>query len=105
MTVITNFKTVYNKLQSNFEEYYEKLRLYEDRQSMAQRGIMIEALEIPEFNLGKSFKDVREIKMCFDTTFKGLYNQIKKECELKVSNFNVLLAKLDFSEYFSNSFM
>jgi hypothetical protein len=47
--------------------------------------------------LGKSFKDVREVKSCFDTTFKNFYMQLRKEGDSKISNLNVLLAKLDFS--------
>jgi hypothetical protein len=43
-TVVNNFKIIYNRLQENFDEYYEKIRVYEDRQVMAQRGIIIETL-------------------------------------------------------------
>jgi hypothetical protein len=42
--VISNFKVVSQKLQESFNEYYQKLRLYEDRQSMARRGITVESL-------------------------------------------------------------
>ncbi|MCB0370646.1 MAG: hypothetical protein KDD45_14785 [Bdellovibrionales bacterium] len=38
--VITNFKAVSLRLQENFEEYYEKWRLYEDRQGMARKGFI-----------------------------------------------------------------
>ena len=42
--MINNFKVVSQKLQESFNEYYQKLRLYEDRQSMARRGITVESL-------------------------------------------------------------
>lgn len=38
--VITNFRAVSHRLQENFEEYYEKWRLYEDRQGMARKGLL-----------------------------------------------------------------
>jgi hypothetical protein len=42
--VISNFRTVFYRLQDNFDDYYEKLRFYEDRQTMAQRGVVIGSL-------------------------------------------------------------
>lgn len=39
-SVITNFKAVTLRLQENYDEYYEKWRLYEDRQGMARKGLI-----------------------------------------------------------------
>ena len=101
-TVIGSFRVAYCRLMDNFDEYYEKRRLYEDRQAMARRGITVEALEIPEFNFNRSDKEIREVKSCFETTFKNLFLQIRKEGEGRLGCLNVLSAKLDFSQYYSN---
>lgn len=102
-SVIANFKTVSLKLQENFEDYYQKLRLYQERQLMAQKGyIHEESLELPEFNSGKLFKDMRDLKLCYDQSFKNFYTQIRKEGENKLS---VLSFKLDFSEYYTNKYV
>lgn len=77
-TVIGNFRVACTRLMDNLDEYYEKRRLYEDRQAMARRGITVETLEIPEFNFNRSDKEIREVKSCFETTFKNLFLQIRK---------------------------
>ena len=46
--VITNFRMVSLRLQESFEEYYQKWRLYEDRQAMAQKGLLSsQYLQVP----------------------------------------------------------
>jgi hypothetical protein len=45
-------------------------------------------------------KDAHQMKKLFDTAFKNLYMQLRKESESKVSNLKVLAARLDFSEYY-----
>jgi hypothetical protein len=57
---------------------------------------------VPEISLGKSGKDLREVKSVFETSVRNLFVVLRKECEGKVSNLSVLAAKLDFSQYYSN---
>lgn len=40
-SVINNFKNTFLRLQECFNEYYDKLMLYQSRQEMAQRGIVM----------------------------------------------------------------
>ncbi len=46
---------------------------------MIEKGIEIEyELELPIFNQGQLFTELKEIKSCYDQTFKNFYDLIKK---------------------------
>lgn len=55
--------------------------------------------------MGKSQKDLREVKAVFDTTFRNLFMQLRKEGEGRVSSLSVLAAKLDFSQFYTNLYL
>ena len=41
LMVISNFSTLYSRLNESFDDYYERLRLYEERVFMEQRGVVL----------------------------------------------------------------
>lgn len=71
---------------------------------MARRGIIVETLEVPEINLGKSVKDLREVKSVFDSAFRSLFVLLRKEGEGR-AGLTLLATKLDFSQYYSNLYL
>ena len=100
LMVISNFRTLYLKLNESFDDYYERMRLYEERMFMEQRGVVVSnELTVPEFRSGKIFKEMNEVRVCYESAFRSFHNLISKEGEVKLKK---LAEMLDFTEYYSS---
>lgn len=101
LMVINNFRTLYIKLSESFDDYYERLRLYQERLLMEQRGIVVSnELTVPEFSAGKVSKEMQEVKICYEAAFRSFYGMINKETTTEF-RLKKLAEMLDSTEYYS----